>query len=79
MSPIRRRTGCPAVTEDLVQALHHVATFGDSDQIPARAAAELRARGLIAGPPVAPFVTASACVLLARWTARRGTAGKREA
>lgn len=64
MSTTRRRTTCRAVTGDLLQSLRHVATFGDTDQVPGTDAVELRTRGLIAGPAVAPFVTGPGCALL---------------
>lgn len=64
MSTTRHRTTCRAVTGDLLQSLRHVATFGDTDQVPGSDAIELRTRGLIAGSAVAPFVTGPGCALL---------------
>lgn len=76
MNAAAHRPARAAAPAGLLRALHHVAVFGDTDQIPTGTAIELRARGLVAGPSVAPFLTAEGCALLDQEPApstRKGT------
>lgn len=63
---------------DLWAALNYVATFGDTDRLPAATVVELRAAGFVAGPAVAPHITRKACSLLdSRGPARCSRTGGR--